>query len=192
MVEESGHHQTPMSAGTRCVVVVGACGSAPTDLLGGLSRRGVSTAVVSDPAAAMVTLARQATGALVVVEPDQHVWLGELIQALKSYYPRTVRWGYRSQHPSGIPQLQPLSECAHDGACHPQSDQPNGHGQPARYIVPDPKSPLGRAQAQIPRERVRSLVVKVQGSSEVDEPLISEEELAMLLGPVPEEQGGMP
>lgn len=191
MVEEKRHHQTPMSAGTRCVVLVGVSGSAPTDLLGGLSRRGVSTAVVSDPAAAMVALARQSAGALVVVEPEEHAWLDDLIQALKSYHPRTVRWGYRSQHPSGIPQLQPLGEYAPVEPDQSQPVQPNGQGQAHRYIVPDPKSPLGRAQAQVPRERVRSLVVKVQGSSDVDEPLISEEELAMLLGPAPEELGGL-
>lgn len=181
-----------MPADTRCVVLVGACGSAPTDLLAGLSRRGVSTAVVSEPAAAMVELARQATGALVVVEPEDHAWLDELIQALKTYHPRTVRWGYQSTHLSGSPQLRPLSGCASIGKCDSPSDQADDRESTARYIVPDPKSPLGRAQAQIPRERVRSLVVKVHGTSDVDEPLISEEELSMLLGPVPEEQGGLP
>jgi hypothetical protein len=196
MVEESPDRKT-LSAGTRCVVLVGPSGSAPADLLGGLSRRGVCTTVVTEPAAAMVELARQTTGALIVIESDRLSWLDELIQAVKTYHPRTVRWGYRgyrggrSEDPSGNPQLSPLGDDALKYAAGPQSERSNGHDDPPRYIVPDPKSPLGRAQSQIPRERVRSLVVKVPDFAGADEPLISEEELSMLLGPAPEGQGGV-
>ncbi len=170
-------------------MLLGSGGAAPADLLSGLSKRGVSVTVVTGPAAAMVELAREPAGALIVVEPQRQTWLHEFIEALKHYHPRTVRWGYCKSGPSCIAQLQPLEPRSNNH--HSSKDQrsnANGKDKP-RYIVPDPKSPLGRAQSQIPRERVRSLVVKVQNSSEVDEPLISEEELAMLLGPGPDEAG---
>ena len=138
----------------------------------------------------MVELARQPTGALVVVEPQQQTGLADLIEAVKAYHPRTVRWGYRSSHPSGKAQLQPLNG-------QPLGDATGLNDRPKSLDVVPPRatgdstrSPLGRIQGQVPSDRVRSLIVKVQGPAEVGEPLISEEELAMLLGPLPEEPGG--
>lgn len=192
MVEDSRDNKTAITAGTRCVVLVGPGGSAPADLLSGLSRRGVSTAVVAEPAGAMVELTRQANSILVVVDPDDQPWLDDLVQAVRQYHPRTVRWCYRTKHPSGQAQLQPLTDL------RPPKNKQNNH-TPApveepdvstHFTLPNPRSPLGRVQSQVPRERMRSLVVKVQGPAEVGEPLISEEELAMLLGPVPEDSGG--
>lgn len=194
MVEDSRDNKRAIPTGTRCVVLVGLGGSAPADLLSGLSHRGVGTVVVAEPAGAMVELARETTGALVVVEPDGRPWLDDLVQAVRLYHPLTVRWCYRSQHPSGQAQLQPLTDRPPTGngqnnpthASAP-ADEPDVS---AHFTLPNPRSPLGRAQSQVPRERMRSLVVKVQGPTEVGEPLISEEELAMLLGPVPEDFGG--
>ena len=191
MVEEYRDSQASIPTGTRCVVLTGADKSAPGDLLAGLSKRGVSTVVVAEPAGAMLELARETTGALVVVEPGQQPWLDHLLEAVTRYHPRTVRWGYRSADASARAQLQPLEQQAQRND-KPVSmpDHEDEDAGPTHYTLPNPRSPLGRVQAQMPRERVRSLVVKVQGTAEVGEPLISEEELAMLLGPVPEEQGG--
>lgn len=196
MVEDSADKQTTGSSGqkvrpgTRCVVLIEAGRQTPVDLIGGLSMRGVSTTVVTDPAEAMVELARHRTGALVVVDPDRCRWLDDLTEAVRTYHARTVRWGYFSRDASGVPQLRSL-ESDHGQPTLPMKPVvTEQHDPQPRYIVPDPKSPLGRAQSQIPRERVRSLVVKVRSESDVDEPLISEEELAMLLGPTPEQEGG--
>lgn len=191
MAEESRDTQASIPDGTRCVVLVGKGGSAPGDLLGGLSRRGVATVVVAEPAEVMLELARQSTGALIVVEPDGQPWLDDLVQAVRLYHPRTVRWCYRPEHPSGQAQLQPLADHAQDDENRPTYDHIDTldtQDGPTHFTLPNPRSPLGRVQSQVPRERMRSLVVKVQGPTEVGEPLISEEELAMLLGPVPEEQ----
>ncbi len=185
----------PAKAATRCVVLICPGGMAPVDLLGGLSKRGVGTQVVADPADVMIELARQTTGALVVVDPVQQSGLVDLIEAVKAYHPKTVRWGYQSAHPTGKAQLQPLNG-------RPAGDI-TGHGPRSASVPFEPSkestdaaltspSPLARVHAQVPSDRVRSLIVKVQGPAEVGEPLISEEELAMLLGPVPEELGGEP
>ncbi len=193
MVEEPANNPAPApahgsdSASTRCVVLTCAGGSTPADLLGGLSKRGVSSRVATDPAEVMVELTRRRTGILIVVDPIQHPALVDLIEAVTLYYPRTVRWAYHSTHPSGRAQLQPLNGRATSQAVNPQPKQqpPQQIEQPKENRLDSP-SPLGRVQAQVPPERVRSLIVKVQGPTEVGEPLISEEELAMLLGPVPE------
>jgi hypothetical protein len=184
------HEPSLISPGIRCVVLINPGGAAPVDLLGGLSKRGVSTQVVADAAHAMVELARQHTGALVVVNPVQQPGLVDLIEAVKTYHPRTVRWSYRSAHPKGQAQLQPLNGQSvgdAESADHKAMSQPEKSDQVSEVASP---SPLGRVQAQVPSDRVRSLIVKVQGPAEVGEPLITEEELAMLLGPVPEELGG--
>lgn len=189
MTERSAHHPSGPghAAPTHCVVLTGPNRDAPGDLLRGLSLRGVGTVVVSHPASVMVELSRQTTGAVVVVEPDRHPYLAELLHAIEKYHPRTTRWQYTAHDPSGTPQLRPMAGCAEDGCDDgPEPISINGQSR-GKYLVPDPKSPLGRAQAQVPRERVRSLVVKVHHPADADEPLISEEELAMLLGPSPEE-----
>jgi hypothetical protein len=200
MVEESTNNPAPPPAPeskpesdpscTRCVVLIGPDGTAPADLLGGLSRRGVSSRVVAGPADVMVELARQRTGVLVVVEPGRQPGLADLIEAVKTYHPRTVRWGYRSSHPSGKAQLQPLNgQQLGDATALNEPPKPLD-AAPPRATDDITRSPLGRIQGQVPSDRVRSLIVKVQGPAEVGEPLISEEELAMLLGPLPEEPGG--
>ena len=192
MVEDSRDNKSTFTAGTRCVILVGPGHAAAAELLGGLARRGVSTAVVSEPAGVMVELTEQTNGILIVVDPDDRPWLDDLVQAVRLYHPRTVRWCYRSQHPSGHPQLQPLTDphaAAEANAPHTDPAPTDQRDASLHFTLPNPRSPLGRVQSQVPRERMRSLVVKVQGPAEVGEPLISEEELAMLLGPVPEDPG---
>jgi hypothetical protein len=199
MVEESVNHpaSAPNPSSTRCVVLTCPGGLTPVDLLGGLSKRGVSSRVVAQPAEVIVELASQSTGILVVVDPTQQPALVDLIEAVTSYFPRTVRWAYLSTHRSGKPQLQPLDGSAIGELHGPQNPPPTSHPKPSpprpsdlpKPTPLDSPSPLGRVQSLVPPERVRSLIVKVHGPAEVGEPLISEEELAMLLGPVPEESG---
>ncbi len=173
-------------SGTRCVVLAPQGGLAPADLLSGLSRRGVSTAVVADPAAVMVELARFATGALIVVQPDLQPDLPELIQAVKAYYPRTVRWCYRVDQASGKPQLGKLNGHVSDaGQGNLALTEAGNDGRLAAQRQSE-RTPLARVDHGMPNERVRSLIVKVDALPGGDQPLISEEELSMLLGPVPE------
>jgi len=200
MAEESSNNPHPGihpdsaqgtdSADTRCVVLVCPDGVTPVDLLGGLSRRGVSSRVVAEPADVMVELARQHTGVVVVVDPARQPGLVDLIEAVITYHPRTVRWAYYSAHATSKAQLLPLNgrsggeDTNHNAVTSPDQIEP------AQSPEANSPSPLGRVQSQVPPDRVRSLIVKVQGPAEVGEPLISEEELAMLLGPVPQEQEG--
>jgi len=185
---------SPDSAVKRCVVLVCPDGATPVDLLGGLSRRGGSSRVVVEPADVMVELARQPTGAWVVVDPEKQPGLTDLIEAVSVYHPRTVRWAYHSADVSGKAQLQPLNGRSGDDPADDPPPPATVTTEPQETEAPNITSPfpLGRVQDQVPSDRVRSLLVKVRGPAEVGEPLISEEELAMLLGPVPEQRGGEP
>ena len=133
----------------------------------------------------MVELGQQRAGMLIVVDPSEQPVLLDLIEAVNRYHPRTVCWVYESNHASGKPQLVPFRNRTRPEPVKPQSAFEGVVSSPAPSI--DSSSPFVRVQSQVPPERVRSLIVKVQGPAEVGEPLISEEELAMLLGPVPEE-----
>lgn len=175
----------PDPACSRCVILTGPGGSTPVDLLSGLSRRGVSSRVVAESAEVMVALAQQGTGMLIVVDPAGQPGLADLIEAVTKYHPRTIRWVYESSHASGKPQLVPFRDRTKPDVARAQTPSSQVESAPAKRL--ESPSPLGRVQSQVPPERVRSLIVKVQGPAEVGEPLISEEELAMLLGPVPEE-----
>jgi len=185
MQEDATANQGPVPGARRCVVWVSPGNSAPADLLGGLSRRGVAVAVVAEPARVMVELARQATGALIVVEPGSQPYLGELIRAVKTYYPKTARWCYQASQASAEGQLSKLNGQA--DAATARSPVQASPPPPSAQKADDPflGNPLGRVHQTGMRDRVRSLVVKVEAPDGLGEPLITEEELAMLLGPVP-------
>lgn len=189
MVDEGYHNSGPVPQGTRCVILTPPGGSVPARLLSGLSRRGVSMAVVADPVGVMVELSRASLGVLIVIEPDRQPNLAELIQAMITYYPRTVRWCYRAQADSGKPGLTPLNgqkvgQETSSPAMGSSFVGENNHDAPP--LDPAHRSPLARAQSDSRDRRMRSLVVKVPAPPGVDQPLISEEELAMLLGPAPD------
>jgi len=184
MQEDTTANPGPVALGTRCVVWVPSGKAAPADLLGGLSRRGVRVVVVIEPAGVMVELARQATGMLVVVEPQSHPYLSELIRAVKSYYPKTVRWCYQAKSGEGqLCKLNGQANAVANGALPTAQANPQA-GEASQG------NPLGRVHRSGPHDRVRSLVVKVEAPDGLGEPLISEEELAMLLGPAPEDAEG--
>lgn len=195
MVDESAYHPISETSGvpgstpasSRCVILTGPGGATPADLLSGLSRRAVSSRVVAEPADVMVALGQQRTGILIIVDPVDQPGLADLIEAVTKYHPRTVRWVYEARHASGSPQLISFQDRSRPTVTG--SPPPLPEVEPEHEALLDAPSPLGRVQSQVPPERVRSLIVKVQGPAEVGEPLISEEELAMLLGPVPEDSG---
>lgn len=189
MAEESIPNPEPVQTGTRCVVWVRTGCSVPTDLLGALSKRGVSTVVVVEPAGVMVELARQATGALIVVEPGSQPHLKALVQAVTTYHPKTARWCYQTRQPSGKAQLSKLNGQAPEGDTHLAPPEAQTHPGTAPADKAQPASPLGQVHSQGSSERIRSLIVKVNAPEGIGEPLITEEELAMLLGPIPEDLG---
>lgn len=138
---------------------------------------------------------------VVVVEPQQQPRIGELRAAVAAYYPAVRCWQYHAHGPEGHasleslePSPQHLSPAAETtGAASPASgmtrrqdfvdvDVPRAHTSEH-----DPPSPAGdTARVKGASQRLRSLVVQIDDPQPVDDgPLVSEEELAMLLGPDP-------
>ncbi len=83
--------------------------SAPGALLSGLAERSVTTTVVSEPARVMVELAGGGASVLIVAEPQVQSRMGELVSAVRRYYPGVAVWTYRERGGTG-PQLARLDE----------------------------------------------------------------------------------
>lgn len=155
----------------RCVVFANAADSVPVELLEGLSRRKMTVSVVSDPPAVMVELARGDTAALVLVERRRLPRVESLLAAVQRYHPRTTVWAFEREDHG--PRLIKLS--SHDHAASIPAADENGHNGNGR-------TQLDRRPAERSRdERLRKLAVQVPPGRE-QEPLITQEELEMLLG----------
>ncbi len=151
----------------RCVVLVAPHGQLPRPLLRGLEQRGAVAIVATDAPAALVDLAYSRAGALIVQDPAEHVMVGELVEAVHRYFPRTTCWRYDTTA-KGEAALSRL----------------NGHAPTA---APKPTAAEALAAHDDAARRLNSLLVRVPHSIDpAHEPLISEEELAMLLGPTPQ------
>jgi hypothetical protein len=146
----------------RCVVLMPPGTSVPAMLLTGLSRRGASVTVVTQGPRVMVELLAQPTASVIAVEPQQQPRLEELAAAVHRYYPKTAVWQFRVS--KGQPQLSPYIG-----------------DSPGRMAAEDPAV---AAATELKRGRRPPAVAQDEG------PLITGEELAMLLGPGPGEQGG--
>jgi len=150
----------------RCVVLCPAADEPRTQqLLRALGRRGLAVVLVTDPPRAMLELARYGALALIVADPDRFAGPGaaELVDAVRAYRPRTVCWQYADR------KLAPIN--GRLGGVRLA-----GGGGPGA-------SSADRLRAEHPR--LSKLVVHAQPRRPDDgEPLVSEEELAMLLGPM--------
>lgn len=170
----------------RCVVLVAPHGPLPRPLLRGLEQRGAVAIAATDAPAALVDLAYSRAGALIVQDPDAHEMLGDLLDAVHRYFPRTTCWRYDTGAPdsggaaalsrlNGYVSSSPLASSASSSQAAP----------PARTDV-DTKPCSPRVNRDEIEHRLNPLLVRVpQSIDPANEPLISEEELAMLLGPIP-------
>jgi len=140
----------------RCVVVAGEGWSVPGALAGALERRRIETIVVADAASAMVELALGQFDILLIVEPGECGECEQLLAAALTYYPNVLQWQYES-----------------------------GHGSAGRL------SAVGGRQgsAAVTGEAEQQLAALASPGRDEDEalddlapPLVSAEELAMLLG----------
>jgi len=132
----------------------------PGSLVAGLERRGLAVDPAAGPEQAMVALGRSPAAALVVVEPIRVRGLEHLVDAVASYHPGVVCWRYDQR------------DGASDGSL--ASFNADGPAEAGLHATP----------------AARSLVHRVDRPEEDDtSPLITEEELAMLLGESPPPKG---
>ncbi|MEM8738800.1 MAG: hypothetical protein AAGG38_10040 [Planctomycetota bacterium] len=158
----------------RCVLLVGETAAVPSSLVSALDRRGLDIRIVRHAPHVMAELAElyaspaaasprtppqtaQPPGpSLVIVEPQHQPRFDELRDAVTTYYPQVRTWRYLAHDPNGRPLLE-------------------------AYPHPEPPSPDRQQHAQQQR---RSLIVSVDAPpAETQDPLVSEDELAMLLAP---------
>lgn len=159
---------------SRCVLLVGVAGAVPSSLAGALDRRGLEIAIARQPPEVMTELAEGGVSSLVVVEASQQERVDELVDAVTTYYPQTRCWGYTSREQGGSIRLDPLSHVS------PRS----GVVSDGQGMVSSPRDGSAHAHVKGAGQRLRSLVVKADLRHDAgDGPLVTEEELAMLLGP---------
>jgi hypothetical protein len=131
----------------------------PSALLRGLRTRGVEVVMASDPPAVMVALAERPCDILIVHGPIDDEQIQQLIAAARQFHPRLALWQYACIHGGQSPTLCRVP----DQASAPTADPASAAPQP-----PERKDAATSADVHVgPRD---------------DEPLLTGEELRMLLG----------
>lgn len=162
------------------MVLVGRGTSMPARLLEGLETRGAQVQIVSDPASVMAELAAGAK-AVVINEPPRVRRLGELLAAMRRYYPQTACWQFVAQGPEGEPLLERMAS-------------PVSRMMPPMGPLADKVSPSAPADPKTPEkplirvsEAPRAAPPPPKAAPAEEERLLSQEELLMLLAPLSED-----
>ena len=156
---------SPNPSPARCLLLLPRAAGAPMDLLDALRTRAVRADEVADAPAAMVRLARQQFDALIIVEPDMIRDAAHLCRAAQKYHPRTAIWRYIATQQ---PRLQKFTA---DPA--PTADPALDQSTSARTPEPPPAYQPTQPQPATP--------APVEQPPDLAEPLLTDEELAMLL-----------
>lgn len=167
---------------------VGESGAVPSSLVVILRDQGLNVVIAREAPEVMVELA-EAGGtcggagdgaSVVVVEPEGRARADELIQAIAQYHPGVACWRYAVEAGSSVPRLGPYHGSSGAGNNHVIRDDDAAAHDPSVQNA-------GRVKGA--HQRLRSLVVKVDRRAS-EGPLVSEDELAMLLRPVADHDGG--
>lgn len=180
-----------------CVVLTHADGPECSDeLLQGLTKRGGRVQIVADPAAVLVQLARGEVGAVIVEQPKQIRRLSELLTAIHQYYPKTVCWHFDSVGTDGRGRLARFDAATLAAEQPDQGRDVDHHQDPIPLDQPQDLLQLHQDQQQEQRHHRRGEDEATPDddpaqNSNPDEgpfqialssPLITEDEMAMLLG----------
>jgi len=173
-------------SGCRCVVLVPPDGPRPQALLKGLEKRGARYEVAAHPVQVMVRLAVGEPRVLVVDHPERIDQLQQLLAAVRRYYPRVVCWRYTAKGSGG----------QENGGLTRFDDLPAPPIQPARPPASDPiKQPVNGDRRLVsqsdggertgPKLFNKGIAAGISsgGGFPLSEPLLTAEELSMLIGP---------
>ncbi len=150
-----------LGCAARCLILAAAGQPVPDALRQGLRRRAVQCRLVTGPIRAMVELARCPGQALIIIEPEALAHADQLVAAVSRYHPRTALWRFDS---NPKPLLRPIG---------PGSLHTSHQGR-----VSSGAKPADAGELSGPR---RDAKLNSPTPAVHPEPLISEEELAMLL-----------
>ncbi|MEE9404882.1 MAG: hypothetical protein V3V20_08310 [Algisphaera sp.] len=202
---------SPTSYNAHCVLLVGSHGAVPSNLVAALNRRGIGATIARQAPEVMAELAAGKAASVVVVEPELQTHISELHAAACVYHPDVRFWIYTPQQPGHEARLTNFhprpspanaSEAQNTASASPTSQEPHRqpHQEAPHSVRPKQASgyhsaddslsnDLTTAHASVqtnPREsrqHFRSLVTHAQPvDDEQASPLVTEQELAMLLG----------
>ena len=164
----------------RCLLLVPRGHDAPPDLLEGLARRRVRVREVNDAPSVMVALADSGAArpkVVVIVHPAAQGAAEALVAAVRRYHADVVVWRYE-------PGLRPaLSAWPADETGQPLQTDPQPVPYPFAAAEPpmpsEPQPPAGVATVEA--DGVNPAPAGLD-DDDLEPPLLSEEELAMLLG----------
>ncbi len=159
-----------------CVVLSRPQVAAPELLIRALKSRGLSVRLVHDEPSVMMLFAERSLGrrVLVVVDPPKWERLAELICAVHTYHGQVLCWQF-SEQGNGQPRLKALDQ-RFSGPV--QSDESDGDASDV--------GPVGRI---VRRRPVDALLTRVPGRPLSTREVVTQQELTMLLGPMPGEAG---
>lgn len=179
-----------------CVVLLSRGQARPESFIKDLTQRGAQARVVDDPAYVMVELARlQGQASVVVTEPKQTRRLPQLLTAVRRYYPQVSCWSYETVNGHGQTKLELLQKQipSHDSGLDPHfveaaqqndrdSSQPgNGHQSEGPTLTKEKHTDRGLHDKNLSR-------ADDANSDALPEPVVTPEELAMLMGPAFDEE----
>lgn len=151
----------------RCVVLTSPDDRGTSDLVRLLRARGVEVVFAGDPPSVMVELASSPRGALIVDKPADRPRLAQLFAAVRKYYPAVVCRQYDPPGPDGQRRLAP------PGGADRSGRQPEAGTKPKSDEPWSPQAPINHDEACSGQQ---------SGGGKTPSPLVSREELAILLG----------
>lgn len=173
--EEPARGSSARTPTVRCVVLVPKDVVPPEKLIAGLRGRGAEVRVTADAPAVMVELATGAS-AVVLHEPERIVRLDELCGAIKRYHPKVSHWRSGSDGKGGV-KLETMAAGDRSSAARKPA-APEKNASPAAATQRPARSPTRPKGSGGERNKVMP----------EDSPLVTAEEMEMLLGPKEEEE----
>ena len=170
-----------------CVVLSRPDTPSPTTLVKALASRGLAVRLVHDEPSVMTLFAERPMGrrVLVVVEPGRWERLAELICAVQGYHREVLCWQFCEAN-GAQPRLKALDQRFSGPGPSPVVDARASRGSLAE-AGGEEGGPIGRIVGR--RRPVDALLNKVPGRPLSSREVVTQQELTMLLGPMPGEAG---
>ncbi len=167
---------TPTATATnaRCMLLVGT-GAVPSNLVAALDQRGITVGITRTAPEVMAELAGGQVASVVVVEPERQARAQELYDAARAYHPQVRFWAYAPQAPGREATLSDFAD---------NSGQTLEKAGSAANPCYSPAYQESHTCSNVTGESSSDIGLRPPADTTDDDPsLVTEQELAMLLGP---------
>jgi len=147
----------------------------PARLLRGLDQRAIATVDAANVYDVMVRFAKHQPGLVIIEEPQNHdaAKLDRLTAALQRYYPNVIFWQYRESDGSGLTRyVEPVEQVE---PVEPTTKSPTD-------VLQQKHDAAGKQPFTGPKIEPQAAQPRTDQGSSIDTPLLTQEELNMLLG----------